>query len=53
MLELRALVIGIDPRQLSFGLALWTRDMIRELIWQRFRVKVSKVTVRRILKSSA
>lgn len=50
MLELRALVIGIDPRQLSFGLALWTRDMIRELIWQRFRVKVSKVTVGRILK---
>ena len=50
MLELRALVIGIDPRQLSFGLALWTRDMIRELIWRRFRVKVSKVTVGRILK---
>ena len=50
MLELRALVVGIDPRQLSFGLALWTRDMIRELIWRRFHVKVSKVTVGRILK---
>src|SRR6266513_168403 len=50
MLELRAIIIGVDPRQLSFGLALWTRDMIGELIWQRFRIRVSKVTVGRILK---
>lgn len=50
MLELRALVIGNDPRQLSFGMALWTRDMIRELIRRRFRVVVSVVTVGRILK---
>lgn len=50
MLELRALIIGADPRQLSFGLALWTRDMVRELIRRRFRVSVSAVTVGRILK---
>lgn len=50
MLELRALIIGCDPRQLSFGLALWTRGMVRELIRQRFRVTVSKVTVGRILR---
>lgn len=50
MLELRAIVIGVDPRQLSFGLALWTRGMIQELIWRRFRVTVSLVTVGRVLK---
>jgi len=50
MLELRAIIIGVDPRQLSFGLALWTRGMIAELIWQRFKVKLSNVTVGRLLK---
>lgn len=50
MLELRAIIIGVDPRQLSFGLALWTRGMVAELIWQRFKVKLSSVTVGRILK---
>jgi len=50
MLELRALIIGCDPRQLSFGLALWTRDMVRELIRKRFGVTVSAVTVGRILR---
>jgi transposase len=50
MLELRAIIIGVDPRQLSFGLALWTRGMVSDLIWQRFKVKVSSVTVGRILK---
>jgi transposase len=28
MLELHALIVGNNPRQLSFGLALWTRDMV-------------------------
>jgi transposase len=50
MLELRALIIGCDPRQLSFGLALWTRGMVGELIRRRFGVAVSKVTVGRILR---
>ncbi len=50
MLELRALIVGNNPRQLSFGLALWTRDMIRDLIRQRFRVTLSRVTTGRILK---
>lgn len=50
MLELRAIIVGVDPRQLSFGLALWTRGMIAELIWRRFKVKLSNVTVGRILK---
>jgi transposase len=50
MLELRAIIIGTDPRQLSFGLALWTRGIIRELIRQRFGITLSDVTVGRILK---
>ncbi len=50
MLELRAIIIGVDPRQLSFGLALWTRGMIQELIWRRFHVTVSMITVGRVLK---
>ena len=50
MLELRAIIVGTDPRQLSFGLALWTRGIIRELIRRRFGITLSQVTVGRILK---
>ena len=50
MQELRAIIVEVDPRQLGFGMALWTREIIGELIRQRFRVSLSKVTVGRILK---
>jgi transposase len=50
MLEIRAIIIGADPRQLSFGTALWTRGMVAELIRRRFRINLSMVTVGRILK---
>lgn len=50
MLELRALLLGTDPRQFSLGFALWTRSLVGELIHQRFRVTLSEVTVGRILK---
>ena len=50
MLKLYSLIAGRDPRQLSFGFALWTRKMIRELIRRQFGVEVSLVTVGRILK---
>lgn len=49
--ELRALIIEIDPRQLGFAMALWTREMIGDLIRQRFRITLSKITVGRILKN--
>ena len=39
-----------DPRQLDFHDALWTREMIRELIETRFGVSVSVSTVSNILK---
>jgi transposase len=50
MLELRALLLGNDPRQFSLGFALWTRALVGELIRRRFNVALSDVTVGRILK---
>lgn len=50
MLRLYALVAGHDPRQLSFGVALWTRKLIRDLIMREFAVDLSLPTVGRVLK---
>lgn len=44
------LVVGADPRQMSFDFALWTREMIRELIRREFGVTLSVVSVGRLLK---
>ncbi len=44
------LVVGVDPRQLKFEFALWTRAMVRKLIKQEFNVKMSEVSVGRLLK---
>jgi transposase len=44
------LVVGVDPRQLKFEFALWTRGMIRELIRREFKVQLSEVSVGRLLK---
>lgn len=48
--DLYALLVGSDPRQLSFGFALWTRGMVADLIFQRFKVRVSVATVGRTLR---
>jgi transposase len=50
MMRLYSLIEGNDPRQYSFAAALWTRQIVRDLIRQRFRVAVSLITVGRILK---
>jgi hypothetical protein len=42
---------GADPRQLEFAFALWTRDMVRELIRREFRVSLSAVSVGRLLRT--
>lgn len=39
-----------DPRQLQFEFALWTRDMVRDLIVREFQVKLSITSVGRLLK---
>lgn len=48
--ELYALLVGVDPRQLSFGFALWTRAMVAELIFRRFKIRVSIATAGRTLR---
>jgi len=44
------LVVGNDPRQLQFIFALWTRAMVRELIRREFAVRLSEVSVGRLLR---
>jgi transposase len=42
-------VTGSDPRQLAFDFALWTRDMVGELIRREFGVAMSASAVGRLL----
>jgi transposase len=46
---LYTLVTGVDPRQLQFEFALWTREMIQELIRREFGVGLSLSAVGRLL----
>jgi transposase len=48
--RLYTLVVSNDPRQLRFTFALWTRAMIRELIRREFGVRLSQVSVGRLLR---
>ncbi len=47
---LRRTILGKDPRQLRFEFALWTRDMVGELINERYGVEMSKSAVGQLLK---
>jgi transposase len=49
--RLRKLVVGRDPRQLQFDFALWTRQMIRDLIKREFGVDYTLEAVGNILRS--
>jgi transposase len=49
--RLYALIVGRDPRQLSFAFALWTREMVREVIRREFEVALSTVSVGRLLRT--
>jgi transposase len=49
MSQLYRLIAGSDPRQLSFGLALWTREMVRDLIVRQFGIRLSVATVGTVL----
>ncbi|MFH0785163.1 MAG: winged helix-turn-helix domain-containing protein [Pseudomonadota bacterium] len=48
--KIYSLVVGKDPRKLKFEFPLWTRGMIRELIKREFDVRLSEVSVGRLLK---
>lgn len=43
-------IITKTPDQLEFGFMLWTRDAVAELIQDRFKIRLSKWTVGRLLK---
>jgi transposase len=49
MARLRGIIVGRNPQQLDFGPALWTREIVRELIARLFGVEFSLVTVGSIL----
>ena len=48
--KLYRIITTKDPLQLRFAFALWTRSMIRELIREEFGVRLSDVSVGRLLK---
>jgi transposase len=47
---LYSLIVSRDPRQYSFGVALWTRKLVGDVIRQKFEIQLSLPTVGRILK---
>ena len=44
------IIVDKNPLQLKFEFALWTRDIIREVIKDTFDLKLSAVSVGRLLK---
>jgi transposase len=49
MARLRGIIAGRNPRQLDFGPALWTREIIRELIVRLFGIELSLASVGSVL----
>ena len=49
--RLYELVVGSDPAQFSFEFALWTREMVRQVIRREFKVALSVVSVGRLLRT--
>lgn len=47
--QLRSWIAGRDPRQLQFDFALWTRQMVRDLIKRKFGVEYTLPAVGNIL----
>lgn len=50
MARLAGIIIGKDPRQLQFDFALWTREMVRELIKREFGVDYTPQGVGKLLR---
>jgi transposase len=47
--KLYSIITSNNPLQLNFEFALWTREMIRELIREQFHVRLSAISVGRLL----
>jgi len=47
--QLHRWIVGKDPRQLRFDYALWTREMVRQLIAERFGVEMTRQGVGKLL----
>jgi transposase len=47
--ELYGIIVGGDPRMNGFRCALWTRDIVRQLILRRFDVELSLPAIGRLL----
>ena len=45
------MIVGRDPAQFCFEFALWTRDMVRQVIRREFAVALSVVSVGRLLRT--
>jgi transposase len=50
MAQLRGWIVGQDPRQLQFEFALWTREMVGELIKRKFGVEFTPQWVGTLLR---
>lgn len=50
MARLRGIIIGQDPRQLQLDFALWTRDLVREVIKRKFGVEFTVQGVGKLLR---
>jgi transposase len=49
--RLYELIVGANPAQFCFEFALWTRDMVRQVIRREFKVALSVVSVGRLLRT--
>ncbi len=47
--QLRAWLVGRDPRQFQFDLALWTRKIVRDVILQKFQVEMTPQGIGKLL----
>jgi transposase len=50
MTQLRGIIIGRDPRQFELDFALWTRELVREVIKRKFGVEYTVQGVGKILR---
>ena len=49
--KLRAIIVGKDPQQLGFGMALWSVRIVAQVIEHQFGVVLHETTVFRLLRS--